>query len=74
MYLVFAIWNHGNHDTLIFHFNTHECQKTQIKNPFDPILNFGLIKDFWKWKFLSLKNDILTKDFQRTHIIEISWW
>ncbi len=36
--------NHGNHGTLFL--NTHECQENQIKNPFDPILNFGLIKDF----------------------------
>ncbi len=42
------MWNHGNHGTL-FLFNTHECQ-AQIKNPFDPILNFGLVRDFWKWK------------------------
>jgi hypothetical protein len=27
-----------------------------------PISGFGLVKDFWKWKFLSLKNDIFTKD------------
>jgi len=27
--------------------------KTQL-----PILGFGLVKDFWKWNFLSLKNDI----------------
>ncbi len=66
-----AIWNHGNHGTL-FLFNTHECQETQVKNPFDSILSFGLVKDFWKWKILSLKNDIFTKDIQRTHIIEIS--
>jgi hypothetical protein len=32
-------------------FNTYECQKTHIKNPFDPILGFGLVKDFWKWFF-----------------------
>ncbi len=55
-------------------FNTHEFQETQIKNPFDPNLSFGLVKDFWKWKFLSLKKDIFTKDFQRIHIIKISWW
>ncbi len=61
-----AIWNHGNHGTL-FLFNTHECQETQTKNPFDPILSFGLIKDFWKWKKKSLKKDIFTKDFQRAH-------
>jgi len=38
-----------------YFFLTHECQETQIKNPFDPILSFGLVKDF-----------------QRTHIIEVS--
>jgi hypothetical protein len=27
-------------------FNTHEFQETQIKNPFDPNLSFGLVKDF----------------------------
>jgi hypothetical protein len=26
--------------------NTHECKETQIKNPFDPILGFGLVKNF----------------------------
>jgi hypothetical protein len=26
-------------------FDTHECQEIQIKNPFDPILSFGLVKD-----------------------------
>ncbi len=56
-----GIWNHVNLGTL-FLFNTHECQETQIKNPFDPILGFGLVKDFWKWIFLSLKKDIFTKD------------
>jgi len=71
--IFFVIWNHGNCDTL-FLFNTHEYQKTQIKNPFDPILCFGLIKYFWKWKFLSIKKNILTKDFQRIHKIELSWW
>ncbi len=35
-------YNHG----ALFLFNTHECQKTQIKNEFDPILSFGLLKDF----------------------------
>jgi hypothetical protein len=73
IYLLFSIWNHDNHGTLLF-FNTHECQQTQIENPFDPILSFGFIKDFWKWKILSLNKDIFAKDFQRTHIIKISWW
>jgi hypothetical protein len=45
IYLFFSIWNHGNHGTL-FLFNRHECQETHIENPFDPILNFGLVKDF----------------------------
>jgi hypothetical protein len=38
----FSLGNHGNHGTL-FLFKRHECQKTQIKNPFDPILSFGLV-------------------------------
>ncbi len=57
-------------------FSTHDCQETQIKNPIDPIdpiLGFGLVKYFYKWKFMSLKNDIFTKDFRRAHIIEVSW-
>jgi hypothetical protein len=29
-----------------YSFNTRECQETQIKNPFDVILGFGLDKDF----------------------------
>jgi hypothetical protein len=58
----FSIWDHGNHGTLLF-FNTHECQENQIKNPFDLILGFGLVKDFWNKNILSLKNDIFTKDF-----------
>jgi hypothetical protein len=29
-----------------FFFDTHECQETQIKNPFDPVLSFGLVNDF----------------------------
>jgi hypothetical protein len=33
-----------------------------------------LVNNFWKWKFLSLKNDIFTKDFQRNHIIKLNWW
>jgi hypothetical protein len=60
--IFFAIWNHGNHGTF-FLFNRHECQETQIKNPFDPILSFCLVKKFWKWKNLSLEMDIFTKDF-----------
>jgi hypothetical protein len=68
----FAIWNHGNHGTL-FLFNTHECQEIQIKNSFDPIWSFGLVKDFWKWNILSFKKDIFTKDFLRTYILKISW-
>jgi hypothetical protein len=51
-------------------FYTDECKETQIKNQFDPILGFGLVKNFWKWKFLSLNKDIFTKSFQRTHIIK----
>jgi hypothetical protein len=47
--------------------------KKLIKNPFDPILVLGLVKDFWKWKFVILKKDIFTKEFQKTHIIKISW-
>jgi len=54
IYLFIVIWNHDNHGTLFF-FNTHECQETQTKNPFDAILNVGLVKDFWKWKILSLQ-------------------
>ncbi len=49
-----------------YSFLIDECPETQIKNPFDPILGFDLIKDFWNWIFLSLK-----KDFQRTHIIKV---
>ncbi len=73
IYSFISIWNYGNHGTLFF-FNTYECQENQIKNPFDSILSFGLVKDFWKWKFLALKKDIFTKEFQRTHMIEVSWW
>ncbi len=62
VYLFISIWNYGNHHTLLF-FNINECQENKIKNPDDPILSFGLIKDFWKWKKSSLKNDIFTKDF-----------
>jgi hypothetical protein len=43
-----AIWKHGNHDNL-FLYKKYECQEIQIKNPFDSILSFGLVKDFWKW-------------------------
>ncbi len=42
-------------------FNTHECQEPQIKNPFDPISGFCLVKNLWKWKILSLKKDVFTK-------------
>jgi hypothetical protein len=66
IYFIFSIWNHGNHGTL-FLFNTHEYQETQIKNPFDPILSFDLIKDFWKWFFFSFKKEFFTKEFQRNH-------
>jgi hypothetical protein len=71
-YLFISIWNHGNH--AFFLFNTYECQEIQIKNPFDLISSFGLVKDFWKQNFLLLEKDIFTKDFQRTHINKISWW
>jgi hypothetical protein len=27
-------------------FYTDECKETQIKNQFDPILGFGLVKNF----------------------------
>jgi hypothetical protein len=50
IYLIVAIWKYGNHGKL-FLFNKHEYQETQIKNPFDPILSFDLVKDFWKWNF-----------------------
>ncbi len=73
IYLFIVIWYHGNHGTL-FLLNTHEYQKIQIKNPSNPILDFGLIKDFWKWNFISLKKDIFTKEFQRIHIIKENWW
>jgi len=71
--LIFSIWNYGNHGTLSF-FNTHECQETQMKNPFYLILSVDLVKVFWKWNFLSFQKDIFTKDFQRIHMIKISWW
>jgi len=29
-----------------YSFLTHECQENKIKNPFDLILGYGLIKDF----------------------------
>jgi len=35
IYLCFSIWNHGNHCTFLTHMN----QETQIKDPFDPILD-----------------------------------
>jgi hypothetical protein len=70
---LFIFWNHGNRGTL-FLFNTHECQKIPIKNPFGPILGFGLIKNFLIWIFLSLEKNIFTKDFQRIHIIKLNWW
>ncbi len=73
IYIYISIWNHGNHSKLFFH-NTYECQETQIKNPCDQILGLGLVKDLWKWKLDSLKNDIFTKDSHRTHIIQLSWW
>jgi hypothetical protein len=62
-FFFFSIWNHGNHGTLSF-FNTYECQENQIKNPLYTILGFGLVKDFWKWKFLSLKMEILQRTFK----------
>ncbi len=49
IYLFIAIWKHGNHGTL-FLFNTHEYQETEFKNPLDPILSFGLVKNFLKVK------------------------
>ncbi len=55
-----------------FFLDTHECQETQIKNPFDPILSFGLVNDFWKWKNQLLQKEFFTKDFQRTHIYIIN--
>ncbi len=63
IYLVFDIWNHGNHGTL-FLFNTHECQETQIKNPFDPILSFGLVKDL-KMKIFIIKKGNFYKEFSK---------
>jgi hypothetical protein len=57
-------WNHGNHCTLFF-FNTHECQETRIKNQFDSILGFGLVRYLWKWNFLLLNNDIFYKGFSK---------
>jgi len=49
-FFLFAIWNYRNHGTLFF-FDTHEYQETQIKNPFDPILSFGLVNDFQNENF-----------------------
>jgi hypothetical protein len=48
--IFFSIWNYGNHGTLFF-FDTHDYQETQIKNPFDSILSFGLVKDFQSENF-----------------------
>jgi hypothetical protein len=73
IYLFISIWNHDDHGKL-FLYNTYEYKKNSNYNPFDLILGLGLVKDVWKWKFVSLKKDIFTKDFQRTHIIKIKWW
>jgi hypothetical protein len=35
-----TIWNHNNHGKLIV-FLSYECQRTQSKNSFNPILSFG---------------------------------
>jgi hypothetical protein len=48
---MFLVCNDLPFDTMVimahfFLYNTHECQETQIKNSFDSILNFGLIKNF----------------------------
>ncbi len=39
IYLFIVIWNHGNHGNhgTLFFFNTHECQETQFKNPFEGV-------------------------------------
>jgi hypothetical protein len=74
--LFFAIWNQGNHGTL-FLFNTHKCQETQIKNPFDSILNCGLIKDFWKWTFVIKKGHFykgLSKDSYNRNKFMVKIW
>jgi hypothetical protein len=63
IYLFIFIWNYRNHGTLFF-FDTHECQENQIKNPFDPILSFRLVKGFWKWNILSLKKTFLQRTFK----------
>ncbi len=73
IYLFFVIWNHGNHGPL-FLFHTHECQETQIKNPFDLILSFGLVKDFWKWTIMSLKKDIFAKDSYNRNKLMVKKW
>jgi hypothetical protein len=36
-------------------FSTHDCQETQIKNPIDPILGFGLVKYFLQVKIYVIK-------------------
>jgi hypothetical protein len=46
-------------------FITHPCQEIQIKNPFDQILGFGLVKDFWKWNFISLKKENFHKGLSK---------
>jgi hypothetical protein len=74
IYLFIGIWNHGNHGTW-FLFNTHECQEIKIKNPFDPILGFNLVWNFWKWKILSLKKDIFTKDsYNKSKLMVKKWY
>jgi len=47
-----------------YSFLTHECQETQIKNPFDPILSFGLVKDL-KMKIFIIKKKKIYKEFSK---------
>jgi hypothetical protein len=48
-----------------YSFFTHmNVKKIKLKNPFGPILSFGLVKDFWKWKQLSLKKIFLQRTFE----------
>jgi hypothetical protein len=36
----------------------------KLKYPFDLVLSLDLVKDFWKWKFVSLKKDFLQRNFK----------
>jgi hypothetical protein len=67
-----TILNRSNHDKLVI-FPSYECQTTDNKNSFNPILSFGFnLKTFENVHLLRQMESILQRIIKRAHIIIIN--